>query len=75
MRRTSLKTFAVSIAFALFGIFAMSVAENYYPRTNLIRFSTDVGRPWNYWDYLSTGSFVVFVSLLFVSLMFADKDD
>ena len=75
MRRTSLKAFSLSIGFLSFGLFSMSAAEAYYESTNPIKFGLDFGRPWNHWDYLWLGSFVMFFALLVVSLMFLNKDD
>jgi hypothetical protein len=75
MRRTSLRTFLVSIAFISFGILAMSAANETYKRTDPINFGVDFVRPWNHWDYLATTSFVIFFALLVVSLTFLKKDD
>jgi hypothetical protein len=65
--------------FFLFGFYAMSSAEAYSRSAkrfgSAISFGVHSERAWNHWDYLAAGSFVIFVALLVVTLMFLHKDD
>ena len=74
MRRTSLKTFLLSLVVVSLSLYASSLAEDYFLRSTAIRFGIHF-RPWNHWDYISAGLLLLFFALVGVSIMFLEKDD
>jgi hypothetical protein len=75
IRRTRVKMLIAGLIFLLLFLFATGSAEIYYENTSPIRFSHEMGRPWNHWDYLSVGSLILSASFGVVSLWFLQKDD
>lgn len=76
MTRTKFKLSIAAIAVAAVGFTAMSAADQYEKQLpNAISFGMDHGRPYNGFDYLWIGSFIVAIGLIVAALMLIDNEE
>ena len=75
IERTSIRAITGALMLFIVGLLAMWAADWYYASSNPIRFSGDMGRPWNIFDFVWVPAFVLSAALFVVSMMFLSKND
>ena len=76
MRRTSIRVSLLAFLLAIVGLMTLHLADAYHRNLpNRINFGVDMGRPWNFWDYVWIPAFVLSAAFFVAGLMLADRDD